>query len=491
MANQVAARLAGDDYQHLVAWDHLLELLIPSRRVRWVTVEDPDAGSVDDVTTIYEPDSHRPDRFLQVKYHVDQRDQYSTESFLAAKPKSRSLLQKFYDSWSQLRRTPNRPVEIRLVTNWVWDPTDHLRDCILGSNNALSEDFFASTSGSAVGKARLQWQQHLGVDDDPFRDFVGALRLRLGFDCAQELEERVSERMHNLQLRHDHTALLVGTGIVRDLIKQRRHTLTKSDVEQLLKEHDLYLPADAEASTAVYITTVKTQRFDLPPDYHLDWRAHFEGDEQKRGHAVLDPSAWNETMLPALQTLEADLNAALTTRLIRARGLARLSAWLAFGHTFSDVARYILEVDQQGALWRTDAQASTDFKLREHARELIEDGDASAVAVGISVTGVLEDAVRTHLSASREARALLLLRPDRELGRECLRSAGDVVAFARDAKDHLRAFVSEHGARRLLLFYFGPLSGACFLGHQLNAVAREIQVMEDQQPGYAPSFLLT
>jgi hypothetical protein len=45
--------------------------------------------------------------------------------------------------------------------------------------------------------------------------------------------------------------------------------------------------------------------------------------------------------------------------------------------------------------------------------------------------------------------------------------------------------------RRLLLFYFGPLSGACFLGHQLNAVARQIQIMEDQDPGYAPAFLLT
>jgi hypothetical protein len=42
--------------------------------------------------------------------------------------------------------------------------------------------------------------------------------------------------------------------------------------------------------------------------------------------------------------------------------------------------------------------------------------------------------------------------------------------------------------RRLLLFYFGPLSGAAFIGATLNAVAPEIQVYEDQVPGYAPSF---
>jgi hypothetical protein len=234
---------------------------------------------------------------------------------------------------------------------------------------------------------------------------------------------------------------------------------------------------------------VKQQRFDIPPDHLLDWRALFEGDDQKRGHRVLDPAAWNEKMLPELLGLEGQLNTTSALRLIRARGLARLSAWFAFGHTFSDVARYVIEVDQQGRLWRTDAQPS-GLCVLEHAREQFEGGDPSAVAVGISVSGALDDDVRAYLQATHVARAALYLRPDRELGRECFSSAADAAAFARDAKTRTRSFVKEHGARRLLLFYFGPLSGACFLGHQINAVAREVQIMEDQQPGYAPAFLL-
>jgi hypothetical protein len=83
-----------------------------------------------------------------------------------------------------------------------------------------------------------------------------------------------------------------------------------------------------------------------------------------------------------------------------------------------------------------------------------------------------------------------LVRPERELGRECLRSANDAVALASNFKILVRAFVKKWKARRLMLFYFGPLSGACFIGHQLNAICPEIQIMEDQQPGYAPSFLL-
>jgi hypothetical protein len=112
------------------------------------------------------------------------------------------------------------------------------------------------------------------------------------------------------------------------------------------------------------------------------------------------------------------------------------------------------------------------------------------VAVGISVTGSLETDVLSYIGENRSASKILFLQPTCDLGRNAFTSAADVAAFARTAKERIREFVKEHRATRLLLFYFGPLSGACFLGHQLNAVCREIQIMEDQQPGYAPSFLL-
>lgn len=490
MANQVAARLSGDDYQHLIGWLYLLELLMPKSLLRSVTIEDPDAAFVDDITMEYEEQAARPNLFLQVKYHVNQRSQYSTDTFLDAKGKGRSLLRKFHETWRALRTEAELPIELRLVSNWTWDPADRVRDCIRGTDCALSEEFFAASPGGAIGKARAQWLSHLSVEDEEFRAFAGSLRLRLGFDCAEELEARVAERMEHLGLRHDSAALLIGVGIVRNLVKAARGAQRRADVEALVDAHDLQLPADSEPATTVYVSTVKQQRFDVPPDHLLDWRACFEGEEQKKGHRVLDPAAWNEKMLPELRALEEQLNTSSTTRLIRVRGLSRLSAWFAFGHTFSDVARYTVEVDQQGKLWRTDSPPSS-LRVLEHAREVFETGDPSTIAVGISVTGSLEDDVRAYLGATQAARAVLFLRPDRELGRESFGSGADVAAFARGAKERMRSFAKELGAHRVLLFYFGPLSGACFLGHQLNAIAREVQVMEDQQPGYAPAFLLT
>ena len=73
----------------------------------------------------------------------------------------------------------------------------------------------------------------------------------------------------------------------------------------------------APPATVVYLSTVKQQRFEVPPDFLLDWRDYFEGDATKRGHRVLDQASWNGRMLPELRNLEAELNDRAAPPLIR------------------------------------------------------------------------------------------------------------------------------------------------------------------------------
>ncbi|HEU4325354.1 MAG TPA: SAVED domain-containing protein [Roseiflexaceae bacterium] len=497
MANQVAARLSGDDYQHLYAWQFALELLMPRRAVRHVTVEDALAGSVDDVTVRYEIGSGNPDRFFQVKYHVDQRDVYSTDKLILAKPNHASLLEKFWNTWKLLvRQSPGRVVELYLVSNWTWDSQDVLKSCFDGHYNSVTDDFFSATPRSAIGKQREKWRSALNANTEEFYEFIRSMRFKLGFDCGDELQKRVEERMEYLGLESDISAIKVATGIVREWIKNGRQELDRSDFESVLRSHKLYRSADAEKCVTIYLITIKTQKFDIAPDYVLDWRDYFVGDKHKKSHQLHDPSDWNGQLLPELQALEAHINSETDCRLIRARGLSRLSAWFAFGFTFSEVARYTIEVDQQGNKWRTDAPNNRDFRLVITSNgslpegEILE-GEGCTVAVGISVTGSLDTDVRAYLAGRTEqVAALLLLRPNRELGRDCLQNVGDVVALADSAKEHMRGFVKHWKATCLQIFYFGPSSGACFIGHRLNAVCQHIQIMEELQPGYAPSFLL-
>jgi len=499
MANQVAARLKGDDYQHLYAWWYVLELLMRGKQVRCVTVEDALAGSMDDVTIEHEADASAADEFHQVKYHVDQRGVYSSTSVIApAKPGETSLLEKFWRSWKLIRaRRPERPVLLYLVSNWTWDADDALRPLIEGEHNGIKEEFPVAEPRTCAGKVRAQWQQALKAEDADFAAFVRSLRFRLGFDCTADLVARVAERMEHLGLRSDTPALVVAAGIVRCWVKRGVQAISREELEHAIMEHGLFLPDEREQRVTVYLTTVKDQKFEIEPDYAIDWKRYFDGSPGPRGHQLVDPALWNTVLLPELRDLEARVSAETACRLVRARGLSRLSAWFAFGHCFSEVARYTIEVDQQGKLWRTDAAPSPDFRVvpadgqRWPDGEIL-DGEGTTVAIGISVTGEIDGDVRKYLSQRTEhVASLLLVRPNKELGRDCLRGAGDAVVLADGVKELARGFAKRWSARRLLVFYFGPLSGACFIGHRFNAVCRDVQIMESLQPGYAPSFLLT
>ncbi len=501
MANQVIPRLNGDEYQHLYSWWHVLSLLRRREHVTRVRVEDADGGSVDDVTVHYEPGSGKAEEFyhyfFQVKYHENQAQHYSSEKLQERKGNGTSLLEKFFSTWKRLgSEHPGKQIKLYLVSNWSWTrESDKLGQCLNNQDGKLSEEFFESGTKSDIGKIRDEWRRHLAATPQEFRAFIETLHLQLGEGSFRQLQQMVSDRMEHVGLQYDQNALAVAVDIIRIWIRTKQADITVDLLEQVLKERSLYLPADGERCVTVYINTITEGAFDLTPDFVLDWQRYFEGRPCLKGHQLKRPDYWNKKLLPELRTVLADVRKTTNCRVIRARGLARLSAWLAFGHTFSEVAGYTIEVQQQQELWRTDAQPTGGFRaisVNGAEGEVITPG-GPAVACGISVTGSLDNDVRRHVADYGDCAvsALLLIRPDRELGRGCLDSASDAVAVARGVKALLQPFVKRWSATRLLLYYFGPLSGACFIGHQLNAVCREVQVMEDQQSGYAPTFMLS
>ena len=493
MAKQVAAILSGLDYQHLYSWFHVLELMKPRMEVARVRVEDEDAASADDVTVRHADGCGHPDRFYQIKYHVSQAGHYSTDFLIERKGNESSLLQKLFRSWKAIRAAePTRSLEIHLISNWGWESSDKLKPCIGGPANALAESFFVATERMEVGVLRKKWRDELGAPADDFAAFMRTLRFKLGFECWDEMMLRVSERMDSLGLKSTPTDLIVAAGVVREWIKAGPRDITLDVLEEAIQRHGLRLPPDEEPSVHVYLVTIKEQKYDVEPEYVLDWRPQFAGPAYEKGHQLKNPDDWNGVLLPKLRRLETKISNETSCRLVRARGQARLSAWLAFGHAFSAVNRYTLEVDQHGKHWRTDAETSPDFALESNGPDgEVMAGSGEAVAIGISVTGDLAGDVRRDLaSRADKVASLLLIQPARPLGHDCLRGAGDVVALAAQAKELMHQFVRRWGATRTLLYYYGPLSGAAFIGHRLNAVCRDIQIMENQQPGYAPSFLL-
>lgn len=488
MGSQTSAILKGFDYQHLISWYHILSL--KKGNAIKVILEDSQAGHVDDFV-VYQKDGTVD--FYQVKYHVSAGN-YSIDKMLES-TEGKSLLEKFWVTWKKLVTTYQKDkIRLILYSNWVQHPDDEILKCINGEDGNLNNSFFTASHKSNCGIKREEWKCKHSATDDEFNDFAKAISFHFGKDFTKELKGFIAERMELLHLKHADSDLHVASGIIRDWIKEKREEITIDILEERIAYHDLYLPINTEKSATVYFTTIKNSKFDLTPDYIVDWRKYFKQISDRGDHELINNEDWNKTLLPELRDLEKRLNSDLPRSLIRARGYSRLSPWIAFGYTFSEVAGYKIEVEQQSNIWRTDIKANPAFQMvRQNGDGDMFSGNTKTVAVGISLTGSLIDDVKRYiLEKPSPVDSLLFIQPSDGPSKESLKSNEDLISFVLQAKGMIRDFVKKNRADKLLLFYFGPLSGACFLGHSLNAVCKEIQVMENTLDGsYTPSFLLT
>lgn len=505
------ARLSGDDFQHLYSWWLVLMLKIEDEKVTQVIVEDKNARSVDDVTVTniitedqdsiddvtikYKTGTIVPDRFYQVKYHIDQRSAYSAQELIKPIKKKESQLQKFWYTWQHLRQeNPDRAIELYLVSNWTWGQ-DALGKWVGGQKDSIYVDGFLDPHAPKdIKTIKESWQNHLQAKDQEFRAFIGCLHFRLGYSASVLVNEQVVERMRHLKLKTEIENLASSSTIVRSWIKNYQNVITLDILNAALKEYKLYLPIEEERCLTIYIESIEERAYFRKADHRLMWRKYFLEIEKLGGHQLKNPDNWNERLLPQLYNLKDKIRKETDCRFIRAYGQARLSCWFAFGFTFSEVAGYEIEVDQHKKIWRTDTEPSDTFSLlitnpqdSTYGEMLDEGGDT--VALGISISASLDKSVRKYLDQRQEKVSALLLLAQPELGRH-LQEASEVTALAKQVKEHVKKLIECWNAKKILIFYQGPFSGACFIGHRFNAIPAEIQIMEDQNPGYAPSFLL-
>jgi hypothetical protein len=420
----------------------------------------------------------------QVKFHVNLGGAYSVKGLLARTGGSQSLLQKLWVTWRRLREW-RRPFTLTLVSDWPWHPDDPLASHIRGADR-FDPHLFTPTAPRPAKEALTRWQEALQAKDDDFESFLRALRFRVGFDPIRDLEERVRERMETRGLAHSDAALLTAAGLVGRWVREDVQRITHEILEAAILGADLLAPA-VEPAIRVSLHAIERQTYAEPPDFEIDWCEGF-GGPGRNAREVSDPGLWNGKFLEDLRSLKRQLNAQ-PIRLIRARGQARLTVWFALGHTLDTRARYVLEVEQAGQRWRSDAKPTPQYRVS--VEDSAPEAQGADVAIAIGVTqDIRAEVVEAVSQQAIPTTSILTLKPSSGVSRMAFGSAGDAVAFAEDCRSHMAEFVQRHQARCAHLFYCGPLSGAAFLGNVVGAAVPEIQLYEDLRPGYAKTFLL-
>lgn len=476
------ARIAGDDYQHLVAWCWTLRALLPGHQITAIEVEAPDVGNVDDVVLIHQTPPHH---YLQVKFAVDATSPVNTAWLTRpASSGGPSLLQRFHTSWRRLRAAGGVEPVMWLVTNRDLDHTDQALAGRDGRTQTIARALTTAGPGSAAGRARAEWASHLGVEDDELLAMLTSLRFDTGRGDAAE-RQRAAELMAAHGLRADEQAVALGIATVRGWVAdgKRRFDLTelRAEVDQLnLRQTDPWCVLLVQA----------IDRHPHPEDatVTLDWVDLFDGETPFTRRRPRDPTAWETRMRPELRTA-ADRLRTLGCQRVLVRGALRLPTWFTVGNTCAAVTGMAVASQQGGQLWSADEPAAGDSRLTVQETPIGQGGD---LAVALAITTDPTDDVHAYLAAARlPVGTLVTLTPAAGAGNQAITGPGHAVAVALAVRDEVRRRARATGAQRLHLFLACPGGLALLLGHWWNRVPTT-QLYEDLGAGrgYTPAFLL-
>jgi hypothetical protein len=487
MGEQSATRLKGDDFQHLYSWFELLSLLNPDSPYDYGYVEHPAAGAADDITLHSDRESV-PAKYTQVKYHMDQRSQYSATSLVDLSPGSaRSLLHKLYDSWRKLSRAGEVEVEIWLVSNW---PSAVDFGKFIHDTCSLTKDFFDLGPRSDAGTIRRRWREELAIEEMELQKFCRALRFRLGFGGIGELEEAVNDRMVRYGLRAGQDAQAIARDVVRGWIKEggKSKRIDRAVLEATVRDRCLKAVVPQQPKVSLWVHGWAKRFYDLPPTIELNWTKFFDIETRK----IADQTTWDTILIPQLKQAREQLSNTPSGDYIDLRAKVPLSASVMIGRIFAEAMGFKFRVEQPSGgeihLWRSDAGAGA-FSLRATSAE--GSAESRIGLVSVSITGDAKpDIQRQFAKDQRGFRRWVDLQPESGPRATSLSSANEAVAVAHHVKETIRELRSLCGLEQVWLFLYCPATLAVFIGQRLNAVGAVVLYERDGKGNYAESAFI-
>lgn len=476
-ASASAARLQGDDYQHLFAWYHAMRLLLPGEDVTRVEVESADAGNVDDVVIRR---SMAADEYVQVKYSVDASSPISSDWFTTpGRPNGKSPLQRFFLSWQQLKAKGLAP-ELTLFTNRVLDPGDPILRLRTGTRATLGQRLSGEKPRSAAGKQLQRWMTHVGASRVDLLEVLTHLGLKTDQGAWSGLVEAASDRMGFLGLRTGEVEVEAGVTAVRAWVKRGLRVIDSDELQREIEHRGLR--GDSRYTTLL-VEAIDHAQWPDAAQVRLDWVDLFSGSEPRARRQLSDPANWSARLRPDMIEAARRLKAAGNDRVV-VRGYMRLALWFLCGVELPDTRGHHVACNQRGQMWTSEA-VPVAFPLAEAITDLKLGDD---IAVGLSTTNSVAGDVVAYCKRSAIPVSLYVdVSPSAGIGHHSIPDGAAATSWALAVRDAVRGIVRSAQARRVHLFMSCPAGGALLLGHIWNRVGTTL-VYEDLSPGYAPTF---
>lgn len=385
---------------------------------------------------------------------------------------------------------------LHLVSNWQWRASDPLGPLLReSSGGALPEKFFTAGPATQLGLIRKKWQGHLGLGDTAFEDFARRLRIDVNFLARGYLREWLSDRL----------ALAGLKGLRKDQAQNVYDSLVQSFVMNGENEFD---------AAAFRELCIREELFDNAPPppvgppvigirSFMRFAERMEGECQKfvcvtehfDGRHVRDQDLWQETILNTTKAFLQDPS----YREQEHHLLLDCHTSLAFlaGYELdrkSGAKVYPVQKGANGGVWKPSGGVGASDEnggWLDMPTELGATGED--VAIAVSVTRDVLDAVRTHASKNPEIGVLVDIRPESGVGASSIKGPDHALALADSLSDLIRKHRSKGGGT-VHPYVSAPNALTFFLAQHRGALGK-IQLYEFDFEGergcsYSPSIRL-
>ena len=233
------AAIRGDDYQHVIGWLKMCDMLARPAQIASVSVEDRSGRAFDDIVVRFT--SGRV-VYIQATSSVRGDKAIDWDYLSESKPKGKSRLQRWYDTYVDKSGTGER-FTLEFWTPRGFDPDNP----ILGSLRDLkheiieTEEMLSVGARSHVGQERDRWASHLGINVEELAAFLRVVRWK-NPGSEPDLRQQAARLMGLAGLRADRGAVTVGVGIVRLCVTDALGEQTPESVTRLAHAESLIPP---------------------------------------------------------------------------------------------------------------------------------------------------------------------------------------------------------------------------------------------------------
>jgi SMODS-associated and fused to various effectors sensor domain len=478
MAEAVLARKQGDDFQARLFWLYAALLLEPTGNVARVGYETG-PKAFDDVLIGYEPARAPQDHagslilrdHLQCKWHVRPDEFGYTElidpAFSGAQ--AVSFLQRARDAQQQ-HAPGGLGARFKLVTNWRLRHQDPLMKIVLAQWHALDLDrLFDGKDGSAMGKVRKMWREHLGLDEEALRHVARTLGVTQRLESGEDLRERLNDRFaaNGLIRVPNAEAGFFYDDLIAKLHAQGRKQFDRTSFREMCEQEKLFDHYDQRNPVSIGVRSFMhpIDNLEARSDRTLNLVPHFDG------RFIRDGAAWNATVFPELQAFV--LSASQDVDHLRLILDAHVSLAFGVGAILNMKSGKTVEIEQRTGgrrFWSaTDLPFDSDWPILSFEFEHLAPGRNLAVAVSFA-HDITKD-VRSYVQSLPDVGRILHVRlASGASGRSVICGHhAQLLADALLAKIREEAFAGDPRPTSHI-FYAGPNAFAFLLGQKQPAL---------------------